>query len=436
MLSPKASTCSFIFAIFLFSSYSANAYQLPGCYKSTEITRIKRGGEKEISELSCTRLYTDDQYVSQCSIAGKSGRMVNFIYKVEKPGVNAGIYETYAIDSTGNKVGSPVSTRFYSTNNDLKTSATVDDVTSIYDFARVDIGVCNEIAKSISTPSKSTSVGQAGNTTAQDTGSALVNSSNIMQGGKYGAPDLLGFKIGMGPQTSFDNRIGQMSKEGYKVTRERVENSLQAVQMISLAKTESKKTKRPFYEVEASYLRLAIDADNQIRVIVRGETFVNMPYIRDFVPILKEKLNPPPWVVEALLARGQSPQLFEKTERETVWGSASGKAVRFNDCFQINHPVDIKRQEYQPGGWQTHYYDFYDVYFKSLKPNYCQYAIAIHTHLPIYGDDTSLVIASYAVTVIDLEKTAAIAIAANRKVNEDAAAEQNRLRNSATRPKL
>jgi hypothetical protein len=169
---------------------------------------------------------------------------------------------------------------------------------------------------------------------------------------------------------------------------------------------------------------------------VRGETFVNMPYIRDFVPLLKEKLNPPPWVVAALLARGQSPQLFEKTERETVWGSASGKAVRFNDCFQISHPVDIKSQEYQPGGWQTHYYDFYDVYFKSLKPNYCQYAIAIHTHLPIYGDDTSLVIASYAVTVIDLEKTAAIAIAANRKVNEDAAAEQNRLRNSATKPKL
>jgi hypothetical protein len=237
MIFPKASTYAFIFAVFLFSSYSANAYQLPGCYKTTEIISIKRGGEKQISPLSCTRLYTDDQYVNQCSVGDKSGRVLNFFYKIEKPGINAGIYEAYTTDSTGNKVGGPVSTKFYSTSNDLKISTTDGDLTRIYDFARVDLSVCNEIAKSISSPSKSTSVGQAGNTAAQDTGSALVNSSNIMQGGKYGAPDLLGFKIGMGTQTSFDNRIGQMSKEGYKVTRERVENSLQAVQMISLPKT-------------------------------------------------------------------------------------------------------------------------------------------------------------------------------------------------------
>ncbi len=167
MIFPKASTYSFIIAVFLFSSYSANAYQLPGCYKSTEIIFIKRG-EKQISPLSCTRLYTDDQYVNQCSVGDKSGKVVNFLYKIEKPGINAGIYEAYLTDSTGNKVGGPASTKFYSTSNDLKISTTDGDLTRIYDFARVELSVCNEIAKSVLPMANSTAGGQVGNTVAQN----------------------------------------------------------------------------------------------------------------------------------------------------------------------------------------------------------------------------------------------------------------------------
>lgn len=419
-------------------SVGAGATVLDGCWRTASVEFHRSNGAVERSNQACIRHYDGNKFVTSCN-AGAEVTVYGFqlgngsyIYQPIKRFVGGAPAQPTSTDSTV--------AQFQRSGTSLAISISRPNVRVEQRLVQAPPRECEQLIAYVK-DDRSVGVAQFPASTSR----APISSSTVpTSDGKYGAPDLLGFKVGMAPVSVLESRLSELLREGYKIQRSSGQSS-DVAQMITASRARFVQGPRPHYTTQASYVRLFVDSDSELRGVVRGETFVQMPFISDFVGALRSKLPLPPWTVSWLENVGQTPQLFEKSDREPFWAVANGRTVRIRDCYSSTDRQIVDSSEYrlpainERGGaydFQTYHFAFLTSAFQNLKPGYCQYAVGILAKTPIYGDNQKEVVAEYAVTIIDLQKSAVSGAAALQRQRNAVQEDINRKRASSSKPSL
>jgi hypothetical protein len=248
--------------------------------------------------------------------------------------------------------------------------------------------------------------------------------------GAYGAPDLLGFRIGADMAASLSN-MQAMSNEGYRV----MNIARVAEESGSNSGSIAFKGLRGLGKPE-SFVAVLNTSGSPVRIVVRGERFANPPFRQDFAAAIQEKFKAPDWALDGIL-RSNAPE-------RPIWAVANGRPVKLTDCYPaMAGDTPQKGFVQQSAGGQ----DFLEVRWPSvgeyklrtLKPNLCQYAVLVEFNTNIVATDGKLVgelVVSYSVALLDLEQSSADARAKAAGAASKEATERDAIRSNSSKPKL
>lgn len=248
--------------------------------------------------------------------------------------------------------------------------------------------------------------------------------------GSYGAPDLLGFRIGADMAASL-SRMQAMNYEGYRVMNIARVAEESGANSGSIAFKGLRGKGKP-----ESFVAVLNTSGSPVRVVVRGEQFTSPPFRQDFAAAIQEKFKAPEWALDGILRSNSS-------ERPT-WAVANGRPVKLADCYPAL-AVDIPQkgfvqqsaggQDFLEVGWPS----VGDYKLRTLKPNFCQYAVLVEFNTNVTATDGKRVgelVVSYSVALLDMEQSSADARAKAAGTASKEASERDAIRSNSSKPKL
>lgn len=423
-------------------SIAAFAGDLDGCWRGERVVFKRQNGSIEQPKTDCFRSYRGDKLITSCSSGRETavyslsdvatgrytftqtaryvdGQSANFTVVLPRPATYRRSGNT--LDVTLGKSSQPDPSGNPIVHIDLQFSrspSSCESLAKFFDKSTTGSGSQVGTSKINRTPSSGT----------PDSGSNLA--------GAYGAPDLLGFRIGIPVGPSLDGQLEKLRNEGFVVTG------------MSRVTDDSGVSKGVFayrglqgQSSPASYLAVMYEPNSTVRAIVRGETFARPPFRADFAASIKAKFSAPDWVIDVL---SRDVYGVVQSRELPAWGVAAGKAVKIDECFSgrnwmhvgkgfLHQPADGRN--FIKSGWMS----LVGKGLTEFKTGYCQYAVLVQSENNIVasnGKNVGELVNSYSVTILDAARIASDRRGDEQSANTKAEAERNSIRASSTKPKF
>jgi hypothetical protein len=180
-----------------------------------------------------------------------------------------------------------------------------------------------------------------------------------------------------------------------------------------------------------SWVILFAERGGPVKVLVRGETLRNPPFLDDFAAALQTILGAPDWVVTALRT-GQT--------HETDWGVSGTRKVPLKNCYSAqaaNYTLDasgdfaVAKDRYRfRVGWKS-------VRNPTALTSLCDYIVRLGVETNVVAQDGKHVgqrVVRYSVSVSDVQALAGVLRGEERRRTEAAQREERAIRNSSSKP--